>query len=173
MASRDARDRYGGHTSGIGGKEARDGFWFQDAKALTRLLDDALERRRRRVQGLELGPELRVRVESVVEVVVDREAQQPEPQPPRPTWDGTFALGERVVVDECKRGGPTRDDRVTLYRRLRATIASGVPIERLVPRLTAGRESIADPDQWHGLGAAAQVATAAAEPPEHTGAFQT
>jgi len=155
---------HGAHASRMGGKEARDGFWFQDAKALTRLLDDALERHRRRVLGLDLDPELRVRVESTVEVVIDRDAQQPEPQPPRPTWDGTFAVGYLVVVDECKLGGPTRDDRVTLYRRLRATIAGGVPIGRLVPRLTVGRESIADPDRWHRLGTAAQFATAGAEP---------
>lgn len=149
----------------MGGKEARDGFWFQDAKALTRLLDDALERRRRQVLKLELGPELRVRVESAVQVVVELDAEQTEPPPPRPTWDGTFTIGDRVVVDECKLGGPTRDDRVTLYRRLRATVASGVPIGQLVPRLTAGRDSIAAPERWRELGVAAQAATVADEPP--------
>lgn len=55
----------------MGGKEARGGFWFQDAKALTRLLDDAIQRRWRQVLGLALAPELRVRIESAVELVVE------------------------------------------------------------------------------------------------------
>ena len=126
----------------MGGKEARGGFWFQDAKALTRLLDDAIERRRRQIRGVALAPELRVRVESAVELVVEELEAEGAQAPARPLWDGTFTVGARVVVDECKLGGPERNDRVTFYRRLRATVASGVAVATLIPRFTVGRGSV-------------------------------
>lgn len=151
----------------MGGKEARGGFWFQDAKALTRLLADAIERRRRHVLGVDLGPELRVRIESAVEIVVEASEETPAEVPPRPIWDGTFARGDLIVVDECKLGGPTRNDRVTFYRRLRATIAVGVPLARLVPRITVGRGSIENLDRWTGLAEAAQTTTTISTPPPY------
>lgn len=151
----------------MGGKEARDGFWFQDATALVRLMDDAIERRRRQLLGIEMGPELRVRIESAVELVVEEEGPQPEDAPPRPLWDGTFTTGTMAVVDECKLGGPTRNDRVTFYRRLRATIAAGVPVAHLAPRLTVGRGSTSDAelDSWTDLGETARTAQVPTEPP--------
>src|SRR5690242_6042045 len=101
----------------MAGKEARDGFWYQDAKALTRLLDDALERRRCVLLGIEPPPLLRVRVESAVELVVDDSEPTRDPPTSRPTWDATFVLDTDIVVEECKLTGPSRDDRVTFYRR--------------------------------------------------------
>lgn len=156
----------------MGGKEARGGFWFQDAKTLTRLLADGIERRRRQVLGVALGPELRVRSESAVEIVVDPSEPKPAEVPRRPVWDGTFTIGDVIVLDECKLGGPTRNDRVTLYRRLRATVAASVPIGRLVPRFTVGRGSIDDMDRWTGLGAAAQSAAPGSEPPARVDSAQ-
>src|SRR5947209_8301987 len=147
------------------GKEARDGFWFQDAKALTRLLDDALERRRQRALGMPLGPELRVRVESPVPMLVDSGAEQPADAAPRATWDGTFIVGETVVVDECKLGGPSRDDRVTFYRRLRATVADGIGVGRLVPRMTVGKGALAESQRWHRIGGVAPATMPADAPP--------
>lgn len=149
----------------MGGKEARGGFWFQDAKALTRLLDDAIQRRWRQVLGLALAPELRVRIESAVELVVEESEVNGAAVVARPIWDGTFTVGTRVVVDECKLGGPDRNDRVTFYRRLRATVASGVAVATLVPRFTVGRGSVEHPNRWTDLGAQAQTATVPAEPP--------
>ena len=156
----------------MGGKEARDGFWFQDAKALTRLLDDAVERRRRQVLGVALDPELRVRVESAVEVIVEEPQAETAQLPARPVWDGTFTVGARVVVDECNLGGPTRNDRVTFYRRLRATMASGVAAETLIPRFTVGRGSVEHLDRWTDLGAQAQMATVPTEPPARVDSAQ-
>jgi hypothetical protein len=151
----------------MGGKEARGGFWFQDAKALTRLLADAIERRRRRALGIEAGPELRVRVESAVRLEVERSEPNAEATA-RPPWDGTFSVGDQIIVDECKLGGPTRNDRVTFYRRLRATITANVPAAQLVPRFTVGRDSI-DLDRWKELGVKAQSMTPPTEPPERAG----
>jgi hypothetical protein len=150
----------------MGGKDARDGFWFQDAKALTRLLADVLERRRRQFLGLELGPELRVRVESPVLMTVDPDDEEDAPHatPTRTPWDGTFSVGDHVIVDECKLGGASREDRVTFYRRLRATVEQGVPVGQLTPRLTVGRDRVSDAERWRGLGAAAQAIAAAAGP---------
>lgn len=156
----------------MGGKEARGGFWFQDAKALKRLLDDAIERRRRRVLGVALDPELRIRIESAVEIVVEEPQAEGAQMPARPIWDGTFTVGTRVVVDECKLGGPDRNDRVTFYRRLRATVASGVPAAMLTPRFTVGRGSVEHLDRWTDLGAQSQMATVPAEPPARVDSAQ-
>lgn len=149
----------------MGGKEARGGFWFQDAKALTRLLEDAIERRRRQILGVGLDPELRVRIESAVEIVIEDPMTEGAQTHPRPIWDGTFTVGTRVVVDECKLGGPTRDDRVTFYRRLRSTVASGVAVATLVPRFTVGRGAVQNLETWTELGAEAQTAVVPIYPP--------
>jgi hypothetical protein len=109
--------------------------------------------------GVALGPELRVRSESAVEIVVDPSEPEPAEVPRCPVWDGTFTTGDVIVLDECKLGGPTRNDRVTFYRRLRATVAASMPVGRLIPRLTIGRGSIDVMDRWTGLGAAVQTAT--------------
>lgn len=154
----------------MGGKEARGGFWFQDAKALARLLADAIERRRRRALGIDLGQELRVQVESAVRLVVEPPESEAEIGS-RPPWDGTFSVGNEIVVDECKLGGPTRNDRVTFYRRLRATIANRVPVAQLVPRFTVGRGSL-DLDRWTDIGVVAQSTTPPSEPPARAGTTQ-
>src|SRR5688572_10343702 len=118
------------------GKEARDGFWYQDAKALNQLLEDAIVRHRKRLLGEEPGPELRVGVECPVAVDVDDDDGTDRGL--RPTWDAVFVRDERVIVDECKLGGPAKPDRLTFYHRLRST-AERVPVDRLWPRVTAGK----------------------------------
>lgn len=147
------------------GKEARDGFWYQDAKALSQLLEDAIVRHRKRLLGEELGPELRVGVECPVAIDVDD--GDGTDRGPGPTWDAVFVRDERVIVDECKLGGPTKPDRLTFYHRLRST-AERVSANRLWPRVTAGKGSI-DETTWNAIAQEARTVAPAAGPLERAG----
>ncbi|HET6614129.1 MAG TPA: hypothetical protein VFG83_19155 [Kofleriaceae bacterium] len=86
----------------MGGKEARDVFWFQDVTVLVRLLKDGIARKKNAMLGREPSPPLRVRVEAAA---AGKKSSQ------YPLWDSTYMLGDDVVVDESKLGEPTRDHR--------------------------------------------------------------
>ncbi len=129
-----------------GGKNARDGFWFQDAMTLLRVLTDAIERRTRVAFGEPPGEILVVRVEAAVTTTTNVA---------RPLWDSTYTRGTKVIVDESKKGGPEKAERLDFYRRIRSTVASGVAADAITPRFTVERDSINNDEKWHQLAASA------------------
>ena len=137
----------------MGGKEARDGFWFQDAMALLRILTDAIDRRARRGVGEPPGEVLELRVEATVTTEANTSSDA------HPIWDSTYTTGCSVIVDESKKGGPEKKDRIDFYRRIRRTVATGVSARNISPRFTVERNSRNPDAKWHGLAVAAATAT--------------
>ncbi len=138
------------------GKEARDGFWFQDAVILLRLLTDGLDRRAARALGKPEPPAVRVAIEkAAVETAPDL----------RTTWDcvtytaDTVFVEGSVVLDEMKKGDISKADRVAFWKRLRTT-ASGLDARSITPRLTLGSGAVDNPEKWRGLANGSRTARA-------------
>src|SRR5690242_19319313 len=134
----------------MGGKDARGGFWFQDAMALLRLLEDAVALLASTATGAAPNVPLQIRVEAPAGAVAALESG--------PHWDTTYSRGNETYVDESKSSDLTPAERQTLYRRTRDTVRSGVPVAEIHPRVTIARDGLTNPEKWHELGAEAQLA---------------
>ena len=136
------------------GREARDGFWFQDATILLRLLRDGLRRRALRAFGEEEPAPLKVAIEKPAARIGAGGT----------AWDSVSYYVDQVcveggiVLDEMKKGDISKDDRVSFWRRLRRTVADGADASLVVPRLTLGADAVDEPEKWRRLGKAAQTA---------------
>lgn len=139
------------------GKDARDGFWFQDARVLIRLLANGVERRSRALLGETLGAPLRIRIEASVDDHDDTSS---------PKWDSVSYEVVGIVVDETKLGEIKRADRITMYRRLRATTAAQGSIAGIIPRLTTAPSAQPNPEKWRMLAAAVETAVMPSALPE-------
>lgn len=135
-----------------GGREARDGFWFQDAMILLRLLNDGLDRRALQGVGESAPLPLRIAIEQAAAASNATNGT---------AWDAiTYAASRAyvdsgIVLDEMKKGDIAKDDRITFWRRLRRTVAEGIDATTIVPRLSLGADAVANPDKWRGLAHAA------------------
>ena len=147
----------------MGGIEARDGFWFQDARILVRLLRDAVARRACLLEGAPVPAPIRIRIEASTETAA------PESKLPRPLWDSITYEGEQIVVDESKLGEVTRPERLALYRRIRATCATRGSTANIAPRLTTATGAQPNPGKWRDLARASQDAVPPASAPTHVG----
>src|ERR1051325_10438446 len=126
----------------MGGIEARDGFWFQDARILVRLLRDAVARRTCLLAGAAAPAPVRISIEASTETTITKN------ELPRPLWDSITYEGEQVVVDESKLGEITRPERLALYRRIRATCAARGSTVNIAPRLTTATGIQPNPAKW-------------------------
>ena len=147
----------------MGGKEARGGFWFQDAMVLLRILDDAVSNLAVSGTGGTAGAPVEVRVEAAAGDLAAAVAAG------APLWDSTYTRGSEVIVDESKSSDLSRPERHAFYRRIRATVATRGLVASLQPRLTIARDGLTNPEKWKALGAEAQVV----EPAMPTGPVST
>src|SRR5687768_12622069 len=139
----------------MSGRRARQGFQYQDGILIERLLRDVVARRRAEIEGTPAPPSRSFLLESSP----NNESS--------PDWDIVQITSPTPpVLEEVKSGAVDAQDRKTLWKRVRRSVA-GLPSEpALVVRLVVDHDNPPTlHDAWSGVAAAARSATVPSSAP--------
>lgn len=83
-----------------------------------------------------------------------------------PDWDVMERRGSLRILEELKSGNVSAEERRAIWVRVRRTVSAGTPVQNVVARLTADRDTIKLKQAWAGLAGCTPIPKRApTEPP--------